>query len=91
MVIDHCKEFQKLIFLVSYHGLFVLSANRFDPNPLVDSYLSKHSVMIKAPVDRWAKFPHSPILHYAYSLLLEENNSANNRLPLGLSALFSRS
>ena len=39
----------------------------------------------------WAKFPHSPILHYAYSLLLEENNSANNRLPLGLSALFSRS
>ena len=61
------------------------------PTPLVDSYLSKHSVMIKAPVDRWAKFPHSPILHYAYSLLLEENNSANNRLPLGLSALFSRS
>ena len=39
----------------------------------------------------WAKFPHSPILHYAYSLLLKENNSANNRLPLGLFALFSRS
>ena len=38
-----------------------------------------------------AKFPHSPILHYAYSPLLEENNSANNRLPLGLFALFSRS
>ena len=38
-----------------------------------------------------AKFPHSPILHYAYSLLLKENNSANNRLPLGLFALFSRS
>ena len=37
-----------------------------------------------------AKFPHSPILHYAYSPLLEENNSANNRLPLGLLALFSR-
>ena len=37
-----------------------------------------------------AKFPHSPILHYAYSPLLEENNSANNRLPLGLFALFSR-
>ena len=31
-----------------------------------------------------AKFPHSPILHYAYSPLLEENNSANNRLPLWL-------
>ena len=29
-----------------------------------------------------------PILYYAYSPLLEENNSANNRLPLGLSALF---
>ena len=38
-----------------------------------------------------AKFPHSPILHYAYSLLLKENNNANNRLPLGLFALFSRS
>ena len=38
-----------------------------------------------------AKFPHSPILHYAYSPLLKENNSANNRLPLGLFALFSRS
>ena len=38
-----------------------------------------------------AKFPHSPILHYAYSPLLEENNSANNRLPLGLFALFSGS
>ena len=38
-----------------------------------------------------AKFPHSPILHYAYSPLLEENTSANNRLPLGLFALFSRS
>ena len=38
-----------------------------------------------------AKFPHSSIPHYAYSLLLEENNSENNRLPLGLSALFSRS
>ena len=37
------------------------------------------------------EFPHSPILHYAYSPLLEENNSANNRLPLGLFALFSRS
>ena len=37
-----------------------------------------------------AKFPHSPILHYAYSPLLEENNSANNILPLGLFALFSR-
>ena len=41
--------------------------------------------------DLWAKFPHSPILHYAYSPLLEENNSANNRLPLGQFALFSRS
>ena len=37
-----------------------------------------------------AKFPHSPILHYAHSPLLEENNSANNILPLGLFALFSR-
>ena len=34
-----------------------------------------------------AKFPHSPILYYAYSPLLEENNSANNRLPLGLFGL----
>ena len=27
-------------------------------------------------------------VYYAYSSLLKENNSANNRLPLGLSALF---
>ena len=43
------------------------------------------------PRELLAKFPHSPILHYAYSLLLKENNSANNRLPLGLFALFSKS
>jgi len=24
----------------------------------------------------WARFPHSPILHYAYSSLFKENNSA---------------
>ena len=30
----------------------------------------------------------NPILYYAHSSLLKENNSANNRLPLGLSALF---
>ena len=35
-----------------------------------------------------ARFPYNPILHYAYSSLLKENNSANNRLPLGLYALF---
>ena len=35
-----------------------------------------------------AIFPYNPILYYAHSSLLKENNSANNRLPLGLSALF---
>ena len=35
-----------------------------------------------------ARFPCNPILYYAHSSLLKENNSANNRLPLGLSALF---
>ena len=35
-----------------------------------------------------SRFPHHPILYYAHSSLLKENNSANNRLPLGLSALF---
>ena len=35
-----------------------------------------------------ARFPYNPILYYAHSSLLKENNSANNRLPLGLSALF---
>ena len=29
----------------------------------------------------------TPILYYAHSSLLKENNSANNGLPLGLSAL----
>ena len=46
---------------------------------------------VKASLVDWAKFLHSPIFHYAYSLLLKENNSANNKLPLGLFALFSRS
>ena len=35
-----------------------------------------------------AIFPYNPILHYAYISLLKENNSANNRLPLGLCALW---
>ena len=35
-----------------------------------------------------ARFPYNPILYFAHSSLLKENNSANNRLPLGLSALF---
>ena len=35
-----------------------------------------------------ARFPYNPILYYAHSSLLKENNSANNRLPLGLSVLF---
>ena len=30
-----------------------------------------------------ARFPYNPILYYAHSSLLKENNSANNRLPLG--------
>ena len=28
------------------------------------------------------KFPHSPILHYAYSSLFIENNTRNNRAPV---------
>ena len=40
---------------------------------------------------RLGKVSAQPHTHYAYSPLLEENNSANNRLPLGLFALFSRS
>ena len=35
-----------------------------------------------------ARFPYNPILYYAHSSLLKENNSANNRFPLGLSVLF---
>ena len=54
----------------------------------VEDIVSTQTLKALLPV---AKFPLSPILHYAYSPLLEENNSANNRLPLGLFALFSRS
>ena len=32
-----------------------------------------------------AKFPHSPILHYAYSSLFIENNTGNNGAPEGVS------
>ena len=35
-----------------------------------------------------ARFPYNPILYYAHSSLLKENNSANNQLPFGLPALF---
>ena len=36
----------------------------------------------------FGKISVNTILYYAHSSLLKENNSANNRLPLGLSALF---
>ena len=31
-----------------------------------------------------ARFPHRSLLHYAYTPLFQENNSDNNRRPLGL-------
>ena len=37
---------------------------------------------------RLAKFPHSPILHYACRSLLTENNSKNNATVVGLCAFF---
>ena len=36
----------------------------------------------------WAKFPHSPILHYACRSLLTENNGKNNAIAMGLCAVF---
>ena len=36
----------------------------------------------------WQVSRKNPIPYYAYISLLKENNSANNRLPLALSALF---
>ena len=39
----------------------------------------------------WAKFSAQPHTSLCIQSFVEENNSANNRLPLGLSALFSRS
>ena len=35
-----------------------------------------------------AKFPHSPILHYAYRSLLTENNGKNNARAVGLCTVF---
>ena len=35
-----------------------------------------------------AKFPHSPILHYACRSLLTENNGKNNAIAMGLCAVF---
>ena len=31
-----------------------------------------------------ARFPHRSLLHYAYGPLFQENNSDNNRSPLGV-------
>ena len=36
----------------------------------------------------WAKFPHSPILHYACRSLLTENNGKHNAIAVGLCAVF---
>ena len=36
----------------------------------------------------WAKFPHSPILHYACRSLLTENNDKYTALAMGLCAGF---
>ena len=38
---------------------------------------------------RWVKFPHSPILHYAFSSFLRENNDKNNTFPLGKQICFA--
>ena len=35
------------------------------------------------------KFPHSPILHYAFSSWIEKTNDKNNTLPLGKQICFT--
>ena len=54
-------------------------------------FASKRLVSKRLCIETTVNLPHSPILYSAYSPLIEENNSAKNRLPLGLFALFSRS
>ena len=39
-------------------------------------------------VETWAKFPHSPILHYACRSLLTENNVKNNTTRCGTKRFF---
>ena len=46
------------------------------------------SIQIKVPMNFLAKFPHSPILHYACRSLLTENKGKNNAIAMGPCAVF---
>ena len=50
--------------------------------------MSDHSDKISKDMERVAKFPHSPILHYACRSLLTENNGKNNATAVGLCVVF---
>ena len=39
--------------------------------------------------EKWARFSHRSLLHYAYAPLFQENNSNNNRRPFGLWRLWT--
>ena len=55
--------------------------NTFDVERRLKSAEKKISLVAKVA---WARFPHRSLLHYAYTPLFQENNSDNNRRPLGL-------
>ena len=52
------------------------------------SIKNKNFIKNKRIANPRAKFPHSPILHYACRSLLTENNGKNNTTAVGLCAVF---
>ena len=51
-------------------------------------YTKYCSTITTTPEEKSAKFPHSPILHYACRSLLTENNDKNNATAVKLCVVF---
>ena len=53
-----------------------------------DIHLGRTRLANKLLINRLAKCPLSPVLHYACKSLLTENNGKNNAIAVGLCAVF---
>ena len=65
--------------------------SQMPPEILITIFKSYHANFTRlsdAMAESRAKFPHSPILHYACRSLLTENNGKNNAIAVGLCAVF---
>ena len=94
-----------IVPIVLVHSHTTLTIEAIQTYPKIHRLFQDSMLFLQYPVPKWhskhervetkllhqymVQFPYKPILHYPYSLL-KENNSAINRLPLGLYALFYR-